>query len=94
MRERPAGFPVMRQCWAGLLFLHWRVPVETMAARLPAGRHVDTFNGSAWLGVVPFFMDRVRPSLLPPVPGISWFMELKQVFSLAAERGHADGFAR
>ena len=76
MRERPTGFPVMRQRWADLLFLHWRVPVETIAARLPAGLHVDTFDGSAWLGVVPFFMERVRPVLLPPAPGISWFMEL------------------
>ncbi len=76
MRERPPGFPVMRQRWSGLLFLHWRVPVESIAGRLPAGLHVDTFNGSAWLGVVPFFMEQVRPSLLPPVPGISWFMEL------------------
>ena len=76
MRETPAGFPVMRQRWAGLLFLHWRVPVEMIAERLPRGLHVDTFDGSAWIGVVPFFMDRVRPVGLPPVPGISWFLEL------------------
>ena len=76
MRENPAGFPVMRQRWSSLLFLHWRVPEETIAARLPAGLHVDTFDGSAWLGVVPFFMERVRPSMLPPLPWLSWFMEL------------------
>ena len=76
MREKPATFPVMRQRWSGLLFLHWPVPAEMIAARLPRGLHVDTFDGSAWLGVVPFFMDRVRPVLLPPVPGISWFLEL------------------
>jgi len=76
MREKPAGYPVMRQRWADLLFLHWRVPVEVVVERLPEGLHVDVFDGSAWLGVVPFFMDRVRPVLLPPVPGISWFMEL------------------
>jgi uncharacterized protein YqjF (DUF2071 family) len=76
MRDKPAGFPVMRQRWAGLLFLHWRVPAEALAERLPEGLHVDTFDGEAWLGVVPFFMERVRPVLLPPVPGISWFMEL------------------
>ncbi len=76
MREAPAGLPAMRQRWSGLLFLHWRVPVDVIADRLPAGLHVDTFDGSAWLGVVPFFMDRVRPVFLPPVPGVSWFMEL------------------
>lgn len=66
----------MRQRWAGLLFLHWPVDAALIAERLPAGLHVDTHDGSAWLGVVPFFMDRIRPVGLPPVPGISWFLEL------------------
>ncbi|MEO5915277.1 MAG: DUF2071 domain-containing protein [Luteolibacter sp.] len=75
-RQRPAGFPVMRQRWSGLLFLHWLVEISLIQDRLPPGLHVDTFNGQAWLGVVPFFMDRVRPVGLPPVPWLSWFMEL------------------
>jgi uncharacterized protein YqjF (DUF2071 family) len=29
-------------------------------AKLPAGLIADTFDGSAWLGVVPFTMDRIR----------------------------------
>lgn len=76
MRERPAFRPVMRQRWAGLLFLHWPVDPAVIQARLPGGLWVDTFEGQAWLGVVPFFMDRVRPVLVPPVPGLSWFLEL------------------
>jgi uncharacterized protein YqjF (DUF2071 family) len=66
----------MRQRWAGLLFLHWPVDAALIAERLPPGLHVDTFDGNAWLGVVPFFMDRIRPSGLPPVPWLSWFLEL------------------
>jgi uncharacterized protein YqjF (DUF2071 family) len=66
----------MRQRWAGLLFLHWPVDPALIAARLPAGLHVDTFEGRAWLGVVPFFMQRVRPVGLPPLPWLSWFHEL------------------
>ncbi len=66
----------MRQRWAGLLFLHWPVDPAIIAGRLPPGLHVDTFEGNAWLGVVPFFMDRVRPVGMPPVPWLSWFMEL------------------
>ena len=73
---RPDGCPVMRQRWAGLLFLHWPVDPEIIQARLPAGLFVDTYDGRAWLGVVPFFMERVRPVLLPPLPGLSWFLEL------------------
>lgn len=75
-RERPVGRAVMRQRWSDLLFLHWPVPAETIQARLPRGLYADTFNGTAWLGVVPFFMDRIRPVLLPPLPGVSWFLEL------------------
>ena len=75
-RERPSGFPVMRQRWSGLLFLHWEVDPALVAERLPLGLHVDTFGGKAWLGVVPFFMQRVRPVGLPPVPRLSWFHEL------------------
>ncbi len=75
-RDRPHGFPVMKQHWTGLGFFHWAIDPEAIAARLPPGLHVDTFEGKAWLGIVPFFMHRVRPVCLPPVPWLSWFHEL------------------
>lgn len=74
--EHPGGYPVMRQRWSGLLFLHWPVAPELIQERLPDGLFVDTHEGQAWLGVVPFFMERVRPVGLPPLPGLSWFLEL------------------
>lgn len=69
---------VMRQRWSDLLFLHWRFPVETIRKTLPEGLglEVDTFDNSAWVGVVPFRMQRVRPKGLPPLPWLSWFLEL------------------
>lgn len=87
-RDRPLGFPVMRQRWAGLLFLHWPVDPEVIAARLPRGLQVDTFDGQAWLGVVPFFMERVRPVGLPPVPWLSWFHELNVRTYVHDEQGN------
>jgi uncharacterized protein YqjF (DUF2071 family) len=75
-RERPGGFPVMRQRWAELLFLHWPIDPAVIQARLPDGLFADTFDGSAWLGVVPFSMEKVHPVLLPPLPLLSWFLEL------------------
>lgn len=75
-RERPPGLLVMRQRWAGLLFLHWPVEIGLIRDRLPRGLHVDAFDGQAWIGIVPFFMQRVRPTGLPPVPWLSWFLEL------------------
>lgn len=76
LRQRPDRFAVMRQRWAGLGFFHWQVAPEVIAARLPDGLHVDTRDGAAWLGVVPFFMQKVRPTGLPPLPWLSWFLEL------------------
>ena len=43
---------------------------------LPAGLTVDTFDGSAWVGVVPFYMRDVRPRWSPSVPSVSNFLEL------------------
>lgn len=86
-RLRPQGFPVMKQRWSGLLFLHWPFPAELIQATLPPGLHVDTFDGQAWIGVVPFFMDRIRPSLLPPVPWLSWFREMNVRTYVHDDRG-------
>jgi uncharacterized protein YqjF (DUF2071 family) len=78
----------MRQRWSGLLFLHWAVDPALIATRLPLGLSVDTFGGKAWLGVVPFFMQRVRPVGLPPVPGLSWFHELNVRTYVHDEQGN------
>ena len=75
-RQKPKSSVVMRQDWSHLLFLHWEVSPEEIQARLPEGLFVDTYEGKAYLGVVPFFMEKVRPSYLPCVPGLSWFQEL------------------
>ena len=66
----------MKQDWTHLLFLHWEFSPELVQATLPPGLRVDTFGDKAFIGVVPFFMERIRPVLCPAVPGISWFQEL------------------
>jgi len=63
------------QRWAMLTFLHWRVTAADLQRLLPEGLTVEEFDGSAWLGVVPFSMERVRPWWSPPVPKVSWFLE-------------------
>ena len=50
----------LRQRWSKLLFAHWPMPADVVQRRLPPGLRVDTHDGAAWLGVVPFLMDRVR----------------------------------
>ena len=75
-REKPGAAPVGFQRWSGLLFAHWKVDRRTVQATLPRGLLVDTFDDAAYVGIVPFFMQRVRPAWLPALPWISWFLEL------------------
>jgi uncharacterized protein YqjF (DUF2071 family) len=67
---------VMRQDWHHLLFLHWEIPPAELQARLPPGLEVDTFEGKAYVGLVPFTLTGVRPILAPPLPWISSFHEI------------------
>jgi uncharacterized protein YqjF (DUF2071 family) len=66
----------MTQRWNDLLFAHWPVPALSIAPLLPEGLQVDTFQGSAWLGVVPIWLDRIKLRGLPPIPGMRGFPDL------------------
>lgn len=73
--RRPHETAIGYQRWSNLLFVHWRVPAEQIQRLLPARLTVDTWEGDAWVGLVPFYMSGVRPWWSPPVPGISNFCE-------------------
>ena len=66
----------MTQRWHDLLFAHWPVPASDLRSLIPTGLAIDTFDGSAWLGVVPFRMSGVRLRATPPLPWLSKFPEL------------------
>ncbi len=66
----------MAQTWHDLLFMHWPVPVDVMRTLVPDSLDIDTFDGDAWIGVVPFWMSGVRTRFLPAVRGLSSFPEL------------------
>lgn len=66
----------MYQRWRHLLFLHWRFDPELVQSTLPPGLTLDTHDGSAWIGAVPFFMHDIRPWWFPTLPRISNFLEL------------------
>jgi uncharacterized protein YqjF (DUF2071 family) len=78
--HRPWPLPpepwIMKQVWHDLLFAHWPVSVVALRPLIPAGLTIDTFEGQAWLGIVPFRMSGVRPRGALPVPGFSSFPEL------------------
>ena len=75
-RLRPDDqWQVMFQSWHDLLFLHWAFDPAIIQASLPAGLTVDSWEGKAYLGVVPFLMRNIRLRFLPAVPGVSNFHE-------------------
>ncbi|OYW78212.1 MAG: hypothetical protein B7Z37_00460 [Verrucomicrobia bacterium 12-59-8] len=76
VREQPSRPHVMLQRWEKLAFLHWRWDAVEIQRKLPPGLFVDTFQGEAWLAIVPFYMCGIRPRFCPAVPGISDFLEL------------------
>lgn len=71
----PVRRPVMLQRWHDLASVHWRYPTEVVQALLPDGFCVDTFDGSAWVGLLPFHMERVRIPGLPAFGPLSTFPE-------------------
>jgi uncharacterized protein len=72
----PEGSWIMTQNWHDLLFAHWPVDARELQERLPPGLPLDTFEGQAWVGIVPFHMTNVAPRGVPAVSLVSSFMEL------------------
>ena len=66
----------MKQTWHDLLFAHWPLPPEELKALIPAELPLDTYEGQAWVGVIPFWMSDICARSIPPVPGLSRFPEL------------------
>ena len=54
----------MHHRWDDVTFLHWPCPPAVMQRLLPPGVEVDTFDGVAWVSLVPFVMT-VRTVGLP-----------------------------
>ncbi len=67
---------LMRMVWHDLLFMHWQVDAAQLRAHLPTGLRLDTFDGQAWIGIVPFRMSGVSLRWLPDLPWLSRFPEL------------------
>ena len=51
----------MRQIWANIVWCHWPVDPAQVAAVLPAGLTPELFDGQAWVGLIPFSMEQLRP---------------------------------
>lgn len=74
--HRPWPLPskpwIMAMRWHDLLFLHWPIRPEIIRPLIPVGLELDTFDGYAWIGVIPFRMTGVRPRYVPPFAGFAF----------------------
>jgi uncharacterized protein YqjF (DUF2071 family) len=71
----PVRRPVMLQGWQRLGSVHWPFDPEAVQRHIPPPFRVDTFDGAAWVGLIPFWMDRIRVPGLPPFGRLSSFPE-------------------
>ena len=58
-------FEVMRMWWRNLAFIHWSFEPSIIQALLPDDLTVDTWDGAAWVGLVPFEMEVQLPGGIP-----------------------------
>jgi hypothetical protein len=75
----------MAMQWHDLLFMHWPVKPAVLRPLIPPGLELETYDGWAWLGVVPFRMAGVVPRFVPPLPWLSAFAELNVRTYVCAE---------
>jgi uncharacterized protein YqjF (DUF2071 family) len=79
-KHRPFDYPTKGwkyyQEWNNALFLHWKVPFETLRKLVPQKLNVDTHDGVAYVSLVAFTMQKIRPRNLPAVKLISDFDEI------------------
>jgi uncharacterized protein YqjF (DUF2071 family) len=80
VQHRPWALPttpwVWRQSWLDLLFAHWPVDAKILKRFVPSPLRVQEYEGTSWIGLVPFRMAGVMRRPLPDLPWISAFPEL------------------
>jgi uncharacterized protein YqjF (DUF2071 family) len=71
-----SGRIVASQVWRDVVFLHWPADPQVVAPLLPAGVAPDVAEGSTWVGLIGFELDRARLAGGPPVPFFGRFAEI------------------
>ncbi len=78
--HRPWSLPksswTWRQSWNDLLFVHFRVDTQLAQSLVPKPLKIQEFEGSTWIGIVPFRMNGVMRRPFPNLPWFSNFLEL------------------
>jgi len=90
----PLPLPVLSaQYWDNLTFVHWPVDAAAVAGLFPPGSRPDEFDGTSYVGFVPFQMRGAGPSRLP-VPYFGSFCETNvRLYSVDDQDRHGVVFA-
>lgn len=64
------------QEWNNALFLHWAIPLEIVRKCVPDKLNIDTYDGTCYVSLVAFSMEKIRPRYLPSIQFISDFAEI------------------
>ncbi|WP_050614160.1 YqjF family protein [Bacillus testis] len=72
----PASPWIMTQTWENVLFMHYPIQYDCLRPHIPEGLEIDTFNGQAWITVLPFKITNMRVRYMPAIPLVSSFLEL------------------
>jgi uncharacterized protein YqjF (DUF2071 family) len=67
---------LLSQSWDDLLLAHFAMDPPTLRRLVPDALTLDLYDGVAWLTISPFCTSHMRPSGIPPLPGISYFPQL------------------
>ncbi len=61
--------PMLHQSWNVSTWIHWPYDPAAVEHVVPRGLEIDTFDGRAWVGLVPFAIENQR---LPGTPALPW----------------------
>ncbi len=76
MHPELPGRVILQQFWADLVFVHWRVDAADVVPLLPPGIEPDVYDGSSWIGLIPFQMRDSSFFGSPAVPYFGSFTEI------------------
>src|ERR1700733_5532268 len=74
--DLPLGKWAYYQEWNRSLFLHWKIPTDILQPFIPSGLILDKFDMEAWVSLVAFTMENIRPRGFPAIPALSDFHEV------------------
>src|SRR4051794_26108964 len=85
--EERIARPIVCQDWRDVAFLHWRMDPEALRPHLPRRLAPDLVDGSAWITLTPFRVERFRALGLAPMPFRPSFEETNLRTYVRDERG-------